>query len=76
MQFDGKITIGLIAAIALETVAGLLWAGRAAQRLEALEEQARMARPVAERLARLEEQTRDIREALARIERKIEGERP
>lgn len=53
-----KIPAALIAALAVQTIAGLLWAGGAAARIATLEQRVGEQRLVAERLARLEAQTK------------------
>lgn len=68
-----KIPAALIAALAVQTIAGLLWAGGAAARIATLEQRVGEQRLVAERLARLEEQGAATRQALERIERRLEG---
>jgi len=64
---------GLIAAVLIQTVIGLIWAGGAAARIEALETRVDDQKLVAERLARLEEQGVATRAAVERIERMVEG---
>ena len=71
----GKIPIAVIAALAVQTVGGLVWAGGAAARIATLEEQVGEQRLVAERLARLEEQSLATRAAVERVERRLEGRR-
>lgn len=68
-----RVPVALIAALAVQTVGGLVWAGGAAARIGALEERVGEQRLVAERLARLEEQGAAMRQALERIERRLEG---
>ena len=68
-----KIPVAVIAALAVQTVSGLVWAGGAAARIATLEERVGEQRLVAERLARLEEQSRATRAAVERIEDRLEG---
>lgn len=68
-----KIPVAMIAALAVQTVGGLVWAGGAAARIAALEERVGEQRLVAERLARLEEQSLATRAAVERIEERLEG---
>jgi hypothetical protein len=68
-----KIPVAVIAALAVQTVGGLVWAGGAAARITTLEERVGEQRLVAERLARLEEQSRATRAAVERIEERLEG---
>lgn len=72
MKMDPKITLALILALFLETAGGLMWAGRAAARLDEVERAVATQREVVERLARLEEQVGEARGSLARIERRLE----
>lgn len=72
MKFDPRVTYALILALFLETAGGLIWAGRAAARLEEVERAVATQPEVAERLARLEEQVTDARRSLARIEQRLE----
>lgn len=74
MKIDPRITLALIAALFLETAGGLIWAGRAAARLDEVERAVATQPEVAERLARLEEQVAEARRALARIERRLDDE--
>ena len=68
LAVDPRITFALILALFLETAGGLIWAGRAAARLEEVERAVATQPEVAERLARLEEQVLEARRSLARIE--------
>lgn len=72
LAVDPRITFALIFALFLETAGGLIWAGRAAARLEDVERAVATQPEVAERLARLEEQVADARRSLARIERRLD----
>jgi hypothetical protein len=72
-MFDLKKTpVALIAALGVQTIGGLVWAGGAAARIATLEERVGEQRLVAERLARLEAQTEGTRTVLERIERRME----
>ncbi|WP_395645331.1 hypothetical protein [Terricaulis sp.] len=73
MKFDPRITYALILALFLETAGGLIWTGRAAARLDAVERAVATQPEVAERLARLEAQLDDVRRSQSRIERRLEG---
>lgn len=68
-----KIPVALVAALVVQTVGGLIWAGGAAARISTLESRVAEQRLVAERLARLEEQGLATKAALERIERRLEG---
>jgi hypothetical protein len=74
LAIDPRITFALIFALFLETAGGLMWAGRAAARLEEVERAVATQPEVAERLARLEEQVAEARRSLARIEQRLEDE--
>lgn len=67
-----KIPIAIIAALVVQTIGGLVWAGGAAARIATLEERVGEQRLVAERLARLEEQSIATRTAVERIEERLE----
>lgn len=67
-----KIPVALIAALLVQTVGGLVWAGGAAARIATLEQRVGEQRLVAERLARLEAQGEAVRVAVERIERRLE----
>jgi hypothetical protein len=73
MKFDPRVTYALILALLLETSGGLIWAGRAAARLEEVERAVATQPEVADRLARLEEQLSEARRSLARIEQRLES---
>ncbi len=70
-----KIPVAVIAALVVQTVGGLIWAGGAAARIATLEERVGEQRLVAERLARLEEQSLATRAAVERVERRLEAAR-
>ena len=70
-----RFPVALIAALAVQTVGGLVWAGGAAARIATLEQRVDEQRLVAERLARLEAQGEAVRAAVGRIERQLEGKR-
>jgi anti-sigma factor RsiW len=72
MKFDPRVTYALILALLLQAAGGLLWAGRAAARLDELERAVATQPEVAERLARLEEQIAEARRSLARVEQRLE----
>jgi hypothetical protein len=72
VKIDPRITLALILALFLETAGGLVWAGRAAARLDEVERAVATQPEVAERLARLEEQVSDARRSLARIEARLD----
>jgi alkylation response protein AidB-like acyl-CoA dehydrogenase len=73
MKFDNRFGWALVLALVLQTAGGLIWAGRAAARLEEVEQRLHEQQPVAERLARLEVRADDARAALERIERRLDG---
>jgi hypothetical protein len=69
---DMRITAAILITIALEAVAGLLWIGAAAQRLDALERQIAQSSPISERMARLETEMIALRTTLVRIETRLD----
>lgn len=73
MKFDARITYALILALFLETAGALIWTGRAAARLDAVEHSVATQQEVAERLARLEGQMSDAQRSLNRIERRLDA---
>lgn len=73
MEHPRKMPAALIAALAVQTIAGLLWAGGAAARIATLEHRVGEQRLVAERLARLEAQGEATAAAVERIERRLEA---
>ncbi len=73
MEALRKIPVAVVAALAVQTVGGLVWAGGAAARITTLEERVGEQRLVAERLARLEEQSLATQAAVERVERRLEG---
>jgi hypothetical protein len=75
MEKVRRIPVALIAALVVQTIGGLVWAGGAAARIATLEERVGEQRLVAERLARLEAQGEATRAAVDRIERRLEVRR-
>ena len=71
MIIESKITLGLVFAMAMQAATAIIWAGGAAQRLSAVEQQLRDQRLVAERLARVETEVSAARRQLDRIEGKL-----
>ncbi|WP_312784818.1 hypothetical protein [Brevundimonas sp.] len=67
-----KIPVALIAALLVQTIGGLVWAGGAAARIATLEQRVGEQRLVAERLARVEAQGEAVRATVDRIERRLE----
>jgi len=72
MEAMRKMPDALMAALLVQTVGGLVWAGGAAARIATLEQRVDEQRLVAERLARLEAQGEATRAAVERIERRLE----
>ncbi len=70
---DRRVSIGLIAALLIQGASGLVWAGRATQRIAHMEERAALFHAVGERIARLETQSAYMSAALIRIERKLDN---
>ncbi|HEY0925649.1 hypothetical protein [Brevundimonas sp.] len=73
METVRKVPVALIAALVVQTIGGLVWAGGAAARIGTLEQRVGEQRLVAERLARLEAQGEATRAAVDRIERRLEA---
>jgi len=71
-HLDKRVPIALIFAIAVQTGAGLIWAGAASERISQLEAQGELTAGMTERLVRVEEQIGFARESLDRIERKLD----
>ncbi len=69
---EGKISIAVIAALAIQAASTLIWAGAAAERIDVLEQYMADNRPVAERLARLEARLDAVQAQLDRIETKVD----
>ena len=70
-QMDRTITMSLVFTLLVQTSSGLIWAGSAAARLDALENRLAVNTGIAQRLARLEGQTSQMAQSLARIEREL-----
>ena len=73
MTNEPKVTIALGGAIVMQAVAGLIWAGAAAERLEQLERRVDASAELRVRTARLEEQSAHIRATVVRIETKLDA---
>lgn len=73
MKLDNRLGLALVVTLFLETAGALIWAGRAAARLDEVEQRLALQQPVAERLARLEVRADDARAALERIERRLDA---
>lgn len=72
MNFERKMTWGVVLALLVQAGGALVWAGAAAERIETLEQAVDARRPVAERLARVETELIAMRGQLDRIERRLE----
>ena len=72
-RLDRQVSIAVLAAVAIETAAGLVWAGRAAARIDEVERKLVTQAPVAERLARLETYAAAQGAQLGRIEGKLDS---
>ena len=68
-----RVPVALLAVVLAQAIAGLIWAGGAAARITALEDDVASRGLVLERLARLEEQGAATGRAVERIERRMEG---
>ena len=73
MNIERKVTLGVAFAVIVQLAGTLLWAGAAAERLDALERSAVEARPLGERLVRVEAELEAVRAQLNRIETKLEA---
>lgn len=71
-HLDKRLPMALIFAIAIQSGAGLIWAGAAGERIRQLEDQALLSRNMTERLVRVEEQIGFALQTLDRIERKLD----
>jgi hypothetical protein len=71
-NFDARMTLALLVTICFEAIAGLLWVGAAAQRLNVLEASMTAQQPITERMARIEAQMVGVRTTLDRIENRID----
>ncbi len=69
---DRQVTLAVIITIAIQAGGGLIWAGRAAARIDDLQRRVDSQGETAERLARLEEQVAATRITLERLERRLE----
>ena len=70
-SFNRTVTLGMLITLSIQTASGLIWAGGANARLEAVETQLVLRQPSLERLAWLEGQMDMIRQSLTRIERQV-----
>ncbi len=70
---DRQVGVAVLLAVLIETSAGLVWAGRAAARIDEIERKMVAQAPVAERLARLEAYAAAQGTQLGRIEGKLDG---
>ena len=73
---EPQVTVALGGALMMQAVAGLVWAGAAAERLEQLEHRVDASEELRVRTARLEEQSAHIRATVVRIEDKIDARGP
>ena len=71
-RIERKAPLALMLAIVVQFAAVLLWTGRAAARIDALEAQQATRSTVLERLARLEAQGDAARASLERIEARLD----
>lgn len=69
---ERRLSLAIITALAAQAASTLIWAGAAAERIDALERQMTETRPTAERLARLEARLDAVQAQLNRIEAKVE----
>lgn len=67
-----RLPMAVLAVVLAQAIAGLIWAGSAAARITALEDEVATRRLVLERMARLEEQGAATARAVERIERRLD----
>jgi len=67
-----RVPLALVLTLAVQTGAGLLWAGAAAERITVLEQRVDRASAIAERLARLEAEMEAARASLSRLEQALD----
>lgn len=67
----GTVPWAVVAALCAQTAGGLVWAGKAQARIDALERRLEGQASVAERLARLEARVEGAQESLVRIEARL-----
>jgi hypothetical protein len=70
-----RLPVALVMALLLQTGAGLIWAGAAAERISVVEQKLDRANAIAERLARLEAEVEAARASLARLEQALDQRR-
>lgn len=73
MNWDRKITMAFVLAVLVQSAGALLWAGAAAERINAMEEELDKRRPVIAQATRVEVELKLMRRQLERIERKLEA---
>jgi hypothetical protein len=71
-----RLTLAILVTLILEAIAGLLWVGAAAQRLDELELESKRQQPILERIARIEAELGGVRASLVRIENNMDREVP
>jgi hypothetical protein len=71
-----RLTLAILVTLILEAIAGLLWVGAAAQRLDDLEMESKRQQPILERIARMEAELSAVRASLVRIENHMDREVP
>ncbi|OYX03876.1 MAG: hypothetical protein B7Z12_08600 [Caulobacter vibrioides] len=71
-RLDRQVSAAVLVTVFLQAAAALLWAGKAAARIDEMQRRLEAQAPVAERLARLEAQAESARQSLIRIEARLE----
>lgn len=74
MRVDRRLTLALLFAIFLQTGGAMMWAGSAAERLDAVEREVEFRRVYLSRITRLETEIKGLGAQLDRIERKLDRE--
>lgn len=71
-SIDRRIPLALLVALVVQTFGALMWAGRASERIDHIEQKAARVQDLAERAARLEVHVTQLQGTLARIETKLD----
>jgi hypothetical protein len=72
LVIERRLPLALIAMVIVQTMAALIWAGAASERINHAETEASRVQELAERAVRLEAQSAAMQEALSRIEGKLD----
>ena len=72
MRVDRRLTLAFLFAIFIQSCGAMMWAGSAAERLDAVEREVEFRRIYLSRITRIETQVKSISAQLDRIERKLD----